>query len=50
MKVRLRGVAKDYSICYCVDRDNVLEAAKSTDHDFEYYHEIKSKIEQSSCK
>ena len=34
MKVKLRAVAKDYSICYCVDKENVLSAAMSTDKDF----------------
>ena len=38
MKIRLRGIARDYSICYCVDKDTILAAAKSTDRDFEYYH------------
>ena len=50
LKINLCAIARDYSICYCIDKENFLSAACENSADFEYFHEIRSKIEESSCK
>lgn len=50
MRINLRAVAKDYSICYVIDKEGFLEALAESPRDFEYFHEIRSRVEESSCK
>ena len=50
LKVNLSAIARDYSICYCIDKSSILEAIYENEADFEYYHAIRSKIEEAGCK
>ena len=50
LKVNLRAVAKDYSICYYVDKEIILSAINENKNDFQYFHEIRSRVEESRLK
>ena len=50
LKVNLRAVARDYSICFCVSREGLMEAMQNSKEDIEYFHEIRSRIEENACK
>lgn len=50
LKVSLKAIAKDYSICYSISREHFLEALALNNQDGEYFHEIRSRIEESYCK
>lgn len=50
LQINLRAVVKDYSIIYSVSKQEVQSAIVEDDRDFEYYHEIRAKIEQSYFK
>ena len=50
LKINLQAVARDYSICYFVDRETLMSAIDESEKDFEYYHEIRSQVEESKCK
>ena len=48
--INLKGIFKDYSICYHVNKEDILKIIVENKNDFEYFHEIKGKIEQSRFK
>ena len=50
LKVHLSAIARDYSICFYVDKDTLWSAVQNNSADFEYFHSIKSKVEESRCK
>ena len=45
--VRLVAVAKDFTSTYSVSKSDILFCVHQNHSDFEYYHEIKSRIDQS---
>jgi hypothetical protein len=46
--VRLEAIAKEFTSTYSVNNCEFLECIRQNVHDFEYYHEIKCRIDQSS--
>lgn len=45
--VHLYAIAKEYTSAYYIDKKNFMECVLDKDVDFEYFHEIKSKIDQA---
>ena len=48
--INLKGIFKDYSICYKVDKEDIMKIIVEDKNDFEYFHEIKGRIEQNRFK
>lgn len=46
--VRLEAIAKEFTSTYSVNSEEFLECMRQNRFDFEYYHEVKSRIDQSS--
>ncbi len=44
---KLYAVSKDFTSCYYIEKPQFLECVKSRIEDFEYFHEIKSKMDSS---
>lgn len=44
---KLYAISKVFSSCYYIDKSAFLECVKEKSADFEYYHEIKSRIDQA---
>lgn len=45
--VRLEAMAKDFTSTYSVNRDDILFCVNQNTSDFEYFHEVKCRIDQS---
>jgi hypothetical protein len=43
----LEVISRDFTSAYYIDKDKFFRCVNETPTDFEYYHEIKDKIEQS---
>ena len=46
---RLFAYTKDFTSGYYLDKSQFNQAIKEASTDFEYYHEIKEKLDQSKC-
>ena len=46
--VNLYAIAKDFTSAYYVEKADFLDCTKGQTYDFEYFHEIKSKLDQSN--
>lgn len=46
--VRLEAVAKEFTSTYSVTKEEFLDCVRQNVNDFEYFHEIKCRIDQSS--
>lgn len=44
----LEVVSRDFTSAYFIDKDKFMRCVNESVPDFEYYHEIKDKLEQSS--
>ena len=44
---RLEAIAKDFTPTYSINREDFLSCIVPNGKDFQYYHEIKSRIDQS---
>lgn len=46
--VKLEGIAKEFTSTYSVNKEEFIECIRQNVFDFQYYHEIKCRIDQSS--
>lgn len=47
--VRLHAVSRDFTSSYSLEREHVLACASERPSDFQYLHEIKTKIDHARC-
>ena len=46
--VKLQAIAKDFTSTYSIDREDIQYCINQNKKDFEYYHEVKCRIDQST--